>query len=121
LPVSAGVLVKVLAKATEYRLVCFKFGGEEEFFDGKGFGAFEYVAGIVLGPNPALLVDRTGGAGFYAVERAGFYGYEDLAKAWEWILREFHKLSEKEVNVLELRRDKYGEWYVNFKGGEMEK
>jgi hypothetical protein len=104
-------LLTVKAEGTEYRLMLFEFGGDEEFFEGKGFGNFGYVAGIVLGPNSALLVDTLFGCGTYAVEKAGLNSY-DLVVAWEWILKRFDALPEKGVMILERSADSQYGWKV---------
>ena len=106
--ISGYKFVRVSAKATEYSLICFKFGGGP-FFEEKGFGTYCYIAGIVLGPNSMLLLDREDGVGEYATERAGYYG-GDLAKAWEFILRNFERLNVFEKIVAE--RSKRGNWTV---------
>ena len=104
MPVSMPKYVTVKAPGTERQLLCFKFGGDE-FFKKRGFSEFDYIAGIVLGPNSALLVDRVGGYAWYAVEKAGYYNEGDLACAWQWILRHFDTLPEKAVVVLESDRE----------------
>lgn len=107
--VSKMKFLKVLAVSTEYRIMCFKFGGGD-FFDGAGYGTYDYICGVVLGANPAMLLDRVGGAGYYAVEKAGYVAAEDLATAWEWILRHFDTLPVEAV--MELEKTREGEWKV---------
>jgi len=103
--VSVMKFLTIKASATEYKLLCFRFGGGE-FFEGKGYSLFDYIAGIIVGPNPALLIDRVDGAGRHSVEKAGFYNYEDLTVAWEYILRHFGSLPENSVMNLEQNADK---------------
>jgi hypothetical protein len=71
------------------------FGGKEEVFMSTGFTEFYYVAAVKLGSNPALLLDTVGGSGYWAVERAGYVGYHDLAVAWKYILLHFENLPAK--------------------------
>jgi len=110
MPVSVMKFVTVRAPATEYRLMCFAFGGSEEFFTQKGFGTpVGYVAAIVLGPNPALLIDTKFGHAGYALEKAGFYNCGDLEAAWDYILKRFDDLPENSVMIVKLSA---GEWNV---------
>lgn len=104
MPVSEMKLVTIKAPATEYKMMCFKFGGEEEFFKEKGYDAYNYIAGLLLGPNPSIMIDTVGGHGNYAVEMAGFVNANDLAAAWQWILRHFDVLQER-GGVLQLEQD----------------
>lgn len=114
MPVSKPKFVVMKSPATEYHLVCWKFGGHDEwFFADEGYGEYDYVAAIILGPNPALLVDRVGGAGEYAVERAGFYNAGDMAAVWEWILRNVGWDWEAEEEIITLHAYiERGEWTV---------
>jgi len=100
MPVSAMKFIEVKAPATVYHLLCFKIGGEESFFDEKGFRSYNYIVGIVLGPNSSLLIDTVGGHGEYATEKAGFVHAGDLATAWQYILRFFDRLQERGVLTL---------------------
>ena len=94
MPVSVMKFITVKTPGSEYHLLCFAFGGSEEFFKGKGFGTPNgYVAAVVLGPNSGLLMDTMFGAGMYAMERAGYFE-ADLTEAWEWILRHFDTIPE---------------------------
>ena len=121
MPVSVMKFVTVRAPATEYKLMFFRFGGGE-FFAGKGYGNFDYVAGILVGPNPALLMDRVDGDGLWSVERAGYINDFDLIAAWKYILRHFDDLAEESVMMLE--RNAGGDWNVksvstiSIKGGD---
>jgi hypothetical protein len=90
MPVSPAILVEIKAPATVYHLLVLKLGGEESVLNDAGYSQYVYIAGIVLGPNPAVIVDRVDGVGFDAVERAGFYGSPDLVCAWVWLLRNFN-------------------------------
>lgn len=112
MPTSVMKFVTVKAPGMEYRLICFRFGGNEEFYAGKGFGTFNYVAGVLIGPNSALLVDRVGGHGRYALEKAGFLDSADLAKAWEYILRNFDGLPERCVMSVERSAVDWEVWEV---------
>lgn len=110
MPVSPAVLVEIEAPATRYRMIVWKFGGDESTFKDAGFGTHDYIAGILLVPNPALLLDRTGGSGYYGVERAGFYRSGDLVCAWEWLLRNFNP--EDGNLLLSLKQNKTRDWRV---------
>jgi hypothetical protein len=110
MPISPAILVEVKAPATRYRMIIWKFGGDEPTLKDAGFGEYDYIAGIILGPNPALLLDRVGGCGYYAVERAGFYQAADTIAAWQWLLRNY---KEGMGNVLiTLNQNKHQEWKV---------
>jgi len=101
--------VTIKAPATEYHLLCFMLGGDEPFFFGKGFRSFNYIAGILLGPNSSLFIDTVGGRGDYAVEMAGHVNAGDLARAWQYILLQFDNLPERSVLELEPNADdEYG-------------
>ena len=111
MPISPAILVEIKAPATCYRLLVWKFGGDEPTLKDAGYATYDYIAGVVLGPNPALLLDRVGGAGCYAVEKAGFYNAGDMAAAWEWLLRNF---KEGMGNILiSVSQNKYHEWKVD--------
>ena len=110
MPISPAILVEIKAPATRYRIMIWKFGGDEPTFKDAGYGVYDYIAGIMLGPNPALLLDRVGGTGYFAVERAGFYQAADINAAWEWLLRNF---KDDMGNILiTLNLNKYRIWKV---------
>lgn len=110
MPISPAIFVEIKATATRYRMMVWKFGGDEPTLKDAGFGAYDYIAGIILGPNSALLVDRTCGFGDYAVERAGFFRSADLAAAWEWLL---HNFDVERGNILiSVNQNKEQEWKV---------
>lgn len=110
MPISPAILVEVKAPGTRYRMIVWKFGGDEPTFKDAGYSVYDYIAGIVLGPNPALLLDRVGGVGYFAVERAGFYQAADTIAAWQWLLLHF---KEDMGNILiSLNQNKYREWKV---------
>ncbi len=120
MPISPAIFVEVVAPATRYRLIVWKFGGGEPTLKDAGFGTYDYIAGIMLGPNSALLLDRVGGDGNYAVEKAGFFHASDIVAAWKWLLRNF---KEEMGNILiSLTQNKYREWKVDsitkLEGGE---
>ena len=101
--------VTVKAPYTEYHLLCFMLGGDEPFFYRRGFRSFNYIAGILLGPNSSLFIDTVGGRGDYAVEMAGHVNAGDLARAWQYILLQFDNLPERSVLELEPNADdEYG-------------
>lgn len=109
MPVSVMKFLTIKSDA-EYRMMCFAFGGDEEFFAKKAMSTpLGYIAGIIIGPNPALLVDTLYAHGAYAVERAGFVGNVDLEAAWEYITRYFGRLPERGVMTLE---QSAGTWKV---------
>lgn len=109
MPVSVMKFVTIKAPATEYKLMFFKFGGDA-FFAKKGYTNFDYIGGILVGPNPALLIDRVDGDGLWSVERAGYINDYDLIAAWKYILRRFDDLPEESVVMLEQNADR--DWKV---------
>lgn len=104
--------VTVKAPATEYRLVCFMFGGSERVFAESGYSSFNYVAAIKLGANPALLLDALGGRGLWSAERAGYINDFDLIAAWRYVLLHFENLPERSVLNLEKSADDELGWKV---------
>jgi hypothetical protein len=121
MPMSPAILILIKAPATEYRMMAWKFGGDEPVLSKAGYSTYDYIAGIILGPNPALLLDRTRGLGTYAVERAGFYHAADLAKAWEWLLNNFDDTvvqslvksgNPYETLVIQLEQSKHRDWKI---------
>ena len=98
---------------TEYRMICFAYGGSEKFFAEKGLSTpVGHIAGVIIGPNPSLLTDTVFGSGKYGVERAGFVGNVDLMAAWRYILRHFDKLPERCVMTVEQSADIEFGWSV---------
>lgn len=109
MPISEMKFIGIKSEGTHYRLLCFRFGGGEEEFVRAGFGSFDYIAGILLGANYALFIDRVDGSGRYAVEKAGWLN-GDLAKGWEYVLRNFDTLENH--SLLKLERIAGGDWVV---------
>ena len=111
MPISPARLVEITAPATVYRMMVWKFGGEEPILADAGFGQYNYVAGIMLGPNPVLFYETCFGDAETAAERAGFFHAADIVAALKWL---FNNFKPEEGNLrLELVRTSYGDWKVD--------
>lgn len=110
MPVSEMKFIGVKSEGTHYRLLCFKFGGTDvEELENAGFVTFDFIAGILLGPNYALFMDRCYGSGYFAVEKAGYFN-GDLVAGWDYILKHFEDIENHAILMLE--RNAKGGWNV---------